>query len=178
MILLVWFAWVGWHHLSNDRYQCLLGMLNLGIHELGHVLLRPAGDSLCLAGGTLFQVLFPIISVFMFLRQRDYFALTFSGVWLSTNLYGIATYMADARARVLPLVTPFRGRAEHDWYHLFSRMGVLSHDTAIAAAVRVAAFIVIWASIAAGTWMCVMMIRSRKDKREAIAPSRPGHMSC
>lgn len=45
-------------------------MLNLGIHELGHMLFRPAGEFLCIAGGTILQLLIPIISVFMFVRQQ------------------------------------------------------------------------------------------------------------
>ena len=36
--------------------------------------------------------------------------------------------MADARAQVLPLV----GGGEHDWYHIFSRWGLLDSDTAVA----------------------------------------------
>ena len=51
--------------------------------------------------------------------------------WLYT-----ATYMADARAMVLPLVTA--GDAdyvEHDWNTIFSGLGVLQYDTRIAALV-------------------------------------------
>ncbi len=65
-----WFAWVAWHHLADDQYNSLFGMLNLGIHELGHMLFRPAGEFLCIAGGTILQLLIPIISVFMFVRQQ------------------------------------------------------------------------------------------------------------
>jgi hypothetical protein len=41
--------------------------------------------------------------------------------------------MADARAQELPLLTV--GDSEdvvHDWFYLFSRAGVLEHDTQIA----------------------------------------------
>ena len=161
-LLVLWFAWVAWHHAADDMYTSLFGMLNLGIHELGHMVFRPGGEFLHVAGGTILQLLVPLISIVMFLRQRDYFALSLSGVWLSTNLYNVATYMADARVQILPLVTPGGGHAEHDWYHLFIRMGLLSHDTAIAAAVRVAAFIIIWSSIAAGAWMCYLMARGHR----------------
>ena len=49
----------------------------------------------------------------------------------------IATYMADARAQDLPLLTV--GDSEdviHDWNYLFGKMGVLPHDTDIAGLVR------------------------------------------
>ena len=49
----------------------------------------------------------------------------------------IATYMADARAQELPLLTVGDPEfVEHDWYVMFSGMGVLNHDTQIAAFVR------------------------------------------
>ena len=49
----------------------------------------------------------------------------------------IATYMADARARELPLLTV--GDSDnviHDWAYLFGKLGVLDHDTQIAHGVR------------------------------------------
>jgi hypothetical protein len=45
--------------------------------------------------------------------------------------------MADARAMVLPLVTTGDSDfIEHDWNTIFSSLGVLPYDTAIAAVVR------------------------------------------
>jgi hypothetical protein len=46
--------------------------------------------------------------------------------------------MADARAQVLPLVTTGDPDfVEHDFYAIFSRLGVLNYDTKIAAVVPV-----------------------------------------
>jgi len=45
--------------------------------------------------------------------------------------------MADARAMVLPLVTTGDpDYVEHDWNAIFTSLGVLQYDTAIAAVVR------------------------------------------
>jgi len=45
--------------------------------------------------------------------------------------------MADARAQVLPLVTTGDPDfVEHDFFAIFSSLGVLNHDTQIAALVR------------------------------------------
>jgi hypothetical protein len=47
--------------------------------------------------------------------------------------------MADARAQVLPLVSIGGGECDentHDWYNIFSHMGVLDRDTLIAQRVR------------------------------------------
>jgi hypothetical protein len=45
--------------------------------------------------------------------------------------------MADATAMALPLVTVGDpDGAVHDWHFIFSQLGVLSHDSAIAAVTR------------------------------------------
>jgi len=41
-------------------------------------------------------------------------------------------------------------------------LGLLQHDTQLAALVRVAAFLLTWSSIAAGGWMCWRMARGRR----------------
>lgn len=60
-------------------------------------------------------------------------------VWLGENLFNIARYMADARARELPLV----GGGDHDWTEIFGRWGVLHLDGRIASAIRFVATLVI-----------------------------------
>ena len=50
------------------------------------------------------------------------------GLLFGENFWNIARYMADARARVLPLV----GGGEHDWTEIFLRWGALPRDTGIA----------------------------------------------
>ncbi|MFZ1930589.1 MAG: hypothetical protein WAU50_15725, partial [Candidatus Sulfotelmatobacter sp.] len=68
--------------------------------------------------------------------------------WLYT-----ATYMADARAQVLPLVTTGDPEfAEHDFFRIFSDLGVLNYDTKIAAVVRLLGWcgmisIVVWLAL-------------------------------
>jgi hypothetical protein len=52
--------------------------------------------------------------------------------WLYT-----ATYMGDARAMALPLVTAGDSDyIEHDWNTIFSGLGLLPYDTRIAAVFR------------------------------------------
>jgi hypothetical protein len=162
--ILLYLAYAGVRHLGSSEYTSLFGGINLGIHELGHVLTSWAGQWISVLGGTLFQCLAPIVSALLFLRQPDFFAVPVCGWWLGDNLYGVATYMADARALELPLVTvgPEGGEVEHDWNYLLDSVGLLQHDTQLAALVRVAAFLLTWSSIAAGAWMCWRMARGRR----------------
>lgn len=160
--LLLWFFWIGYQHLTDPMYTSLFGGINLGIHELGHVLFRPLGEFLSVAGGTLTQLAAPLVSAFLFARQPDWFAETFCGAWLATNLYNVAVYLGDARTMELPLVSLGGGEAIHDWHYLLSHMGVLEWDTGIATLLRVIAFLVLWSSIAAGVWICWLMYSSPK----------------
>ena len=95
---LVWFSYILVRHLASSAYESLFGSLNLGLHEFGHFVFRPLGEFMMYAGGSLFQCLVPVLSVGMFFRQRDFFAIAVSFGWLSTNLFYVATYAADARA--------------------------------------------------------------------------------
>ena len=158
--LLLWMIVLGVRHLLDTDYTSLLGPLNLGIHEAGHLLLGwLSWDLLTAAGGTLLQLGAPLASIWMFSRQPDYFAAAFCATWLATNLYNVATYMADARELDLPLVTVGGGDAEHDWNFMLSAVGLLGWDTTVAALVRIVAFFVAWAAVAAGSWMLWRMAR-------------------
>ena len=107
---------------------------------------RHAGEAGGLSGRPLFQrstvmlarfrqqlpATLPLIVAASFWRRRDAFATSIALVWLFQNFFNIARYMADARARVLPLVG-----GDHDWTEIFTRWHVLHLDTRIAGLVGV-----------------------------------------
>ena len=159
-IVLLFFLYIFLRHLANPMYNSIFKGLNLGIHELGHFVFVFFGRFIEIAGGTILQLLVPLIAIFMFYKQRDYFAIAFSFGWLSTNLFDVATYIADARARALPLVSP--GSSEyiiHDWNYLLRRMGLLKMDTTIAFFTRVLAVVSMLICLGFGTWIILKMIQ-------------------
>jgi hypothetical protein len=107
------------------------------IHEGGHLLFRLAGEFIAVAGGTFLQLFVPFaLAVYFFFRRQSQ-GVAFCLFFFFEQLLPIATYMADARAQDLPLLTV--GDAEyviHDWNYLFGKLGILEHDTQIASAVR------------------------------------------
>ena len=76
--LLLWgyFVYAFVRHLGDPLYKSLFGALNLGVHELGHVIFSPFGQFLSIAAGSFVQCLVPGVSFFMFYRQRDFFAVS------------------------------------------------------------------------------------------------------
>ncbi|HUL41136.1 MAG TPA: hypothetical protein VLV32_04425 [Burkholderiales bacterium] len=160
-LFLLWLAWVGIEHIRDPLYTSLFGGLNLGIHEMGHLVFRFDGEFLMVAGGTILQLAAPLASAVMFLRQPDYFALSVCGAWLSTNLYNVATYIGDARAQELPLVSLGRGEIIHDWHYMLSHLHLLAWDTRFASFTRLMAFLAMWGSIAFGVWILWKMAKSK-----------------
>jgi hypothetical protein len=110
---------------------------NLVVHEGGHLLFSWAGRTLCLWGGTILQWAVPFLLAAYFFYQRQSSAFVFCLFFFFENWLYTATYMADARAMILPLVTTGDPDfVEHDWNTIFSSLGVLQYDTTIAAVVR------------------------------------------
>jgi len=155
IVLLLVLAREWFKYLSDPLYNGWFSALTLGIHEGGHVLFRPLGEWLMVAGGSIAQVAAPIISGVLFFRRPDFFAIAVCGGWLSGALFEMATYMADATALELDVVTI--GGAEpvtpNDWRYLLESAGLLLWDQRLAHALRIVASLVMLASLTYGCWL-------------------------
>ncbi|MCX5708775.1 MAG: hypothetical protein NTY14_07420 [Candidatus Omnitrophica bacterium] len=163
--LLLFFVYVLIRHLSDPLYSSVIGALNLGIHELGHIIFGFLGEFITVAGGTIFQLFVPVFALFNFYRQRDFFAMALSFGWLSTNLFNVATYAADARAMSLPLVSLFGGGEDgvyHDWDYMLSQLNILQYDSVVALVFRVLAVVSMLVCFCAGVWLLWQMILSKR----------------
>jgi hypothetical protein len=120
------------------------------IHEGGHVIFHIFGEFMGIAGGTLMQLLAPFLLAAYFSFRRQPQGVAFCMFFLFEQFLPIATYMADARAQDLPLLSLGSGEdVIHDWNYLFGHLGVLAHDTQIAAFMRFAGWlgmivVVVW----------------------------------
>ncbi len=122
---------------SAHGNMLFIDLANLVVHEGGHNLFGWFGPTLCLYGGTLLQWLVPFLLALYFFTRRETAAFVFCLFFFFENWLYTATYMADARAQVLPLVTTGDPEfAEHDFFRIFTNWGVLDYDTKIAAVVR------------------------------------------
>jgi hypothetical protein len=102
-------AWVHWPELF--------------IHEAGHMVFRPFGQTMCVLGGSALQVILPLVgSVSMLLRRRAPFPAALC-VWLSgVGFVDFAPYVYDAQTPKLPLIGGGTGRDSfHDWRFLLDR---------------------------------------------------------
>jgi hypothetical protein len=140
----------------------LLGDIDVAIHEFGHAFFRPfgwefLGETMMIAGGSLWQIAFPLIFAAYFLfnkDHRDFHGATIALWWSAINMVDVSVYMADARARVLTLISGLTGQEDdgHDFFQLFSRYGMLGKDTLYAGRLRVLAGTLMFVCVAAGLW--------------------------
>ncbi len=138
----------------------LIDNVNLVVHEAGHALFGWFGETLGLMGGTLFQLLVPLLLAAYFVVMRQTSSAAFCSFFFFENFLGIAIYMADARAQQLTLVSIGGGdEVEHDWFAMLSRVGLLQWDTRLALAVRLLGWAGMLATVAWLAW------RARQTQR-------------
>jgi hypothetical protein len=171
---------LSWHAFHDPYGEVpLLSGIDLAIHEFGHMLFMPfgiefLGDTMMILGGSLTQVVVPLIFVFYFLRprerMRDVHAAMVCLWWTSINLLSVAIYCADARAGVLMLVNGQTGRESdgHDWNNLLGTWGVLSKDTLIAGKMRGVAWLLCVVSLVVGA---IAVGNPRRRRAATTAPT-------
>lgn len=138
---------------------------NLVVHEGGHNLFGWFGPTLGLWGGTLLQWLVPLLPAAYFFTQRHVTGFVFCLFFFFENWLYTATYMADARAQELPLVTTGDpDLVEHDFNAIFSNLGVLEYDTKIAMVVRLLGW--------CGMLACVLFLAWRIRRAQSVVMDR------
>lgn len=106
----------------------LMDNVDLPIHETGHLVFMPFGEFVQFAGGTLFQLIVPLVFLGYFVRRTDHYPASVMLWWVAQNCWNISVYAADARTELLPLV----GGGEHDWAYMLGALGWLKFDHRIA----------------------------------------------
>src|SRR5688500_6425070 len=102
-------ALYGAARVRNPEHWDPLDDLNLAVHEAGHLVFSGFGETMTILGGSLFQVLVPMVFVGYFLRSHQRYAAAATLTWVGVNLLNVSRYIGDARAQDLTLVQ--RGRA-------------------------------------------------------------------
>ena len=152
-----WLAFYGLllFYLSRNSGQLtLLDNVHLPIHEGGHLFFSYFGETLHLWGGTIFQLLVPALLAAYFAARQQIPGTTFCVFAFFHSLTGVATYMSDAIARALPLVTvgAVADESDHDWYNIFTRLGILPHAVQIGSATRFVAWCGMLATVGWFVW--------------------------
>jgi hypothetical protein len=128
----------GLYYMLVPDHFGLIDNVDLAIHETGHLVFGPFGEFIGMAGGTLLQLIFPLVFAWYFLRRGDRHAATVAAWWVAQNCWNISGYIQDAQAQELPLV----GGGEHDWAYLLAELNLLEYDHTLGQLVRVAGMLI------------------------------------
>jgi len=135
--------------------------VDLGVHELGHMIVMGGPRMLHFLAGSLLQVAVPAaLAVYFLWRQKDLAGAGFCMAWAGTSAWDVSVYIADAPIQALPLI----GGGTHDWAYLLGRQGW----DAIDRAGSIAGFVDLLGMIAAGLgiglaiWPAVRTVGSRR----------------
>lgn len=159
-------------HRSGEIGSSFLHGPLLVFHEAGHVLFRPGGEWLTVAGGTLGQLLMPAAIVVAFLwKNRDPFGAAI-GLWLlGVSLLDVAPYVHDALAPRLVLLSGETGEAGgHDWIYLLSSMGLLERAPLLGASVHRLGALVVLTALGWSAWLM------RRQWRRIARADRPDRL--
>lgn len=124
-------------------------------HEAGHVVFAFLGHWMMVAGGTLGQLLMPLVLAgALLMKNRDPYGAAV-GLWfLGVSLLDVAPYMYDALHPQLMLLSGTTGEeGGHDWIFLFSSLGWLARSQAIGLLTHKLGALLIVAAVAWAAWV-------------------------
>jgi hypothetical protein len=157
-----------------DRRVPLLGWVDLGFHELGHMLAIPLGTVVHFLAGSGTQMAVPLgLAVYFWVRQRDHMSAGLMMAWAAAAWQDVSVYIADAPFERLQLIG-----GDHDWAFLLHRWDALDQASGIASMVKFTGLMIGLAGIGvivAPLW-AAWRARARAEdieERFADAPVRP-----
>ena len=146
-VLAVYFLWIAYDPMLGS----FLDMVDLPIHETGHLLFRPFGEFMMVAGGSLFQVIVPAVFVGYFYWHEKYYSAAIVLFWVGQSILNVFIYAADAVVMQLVLtsgLTCSEG-SFHDWNYLLTTTGLIGATKTVAGVIRLCGTLAI---IAAGVF--------------------------
>lgn len=117
-----------------------LDLVDLPIHETGHLVFRPFGEFLMIAGGSLFQVIVPAVFVGYFVWNKKYYSAAIVLLWVGQSILNVFVYAADAVVMQLVLTSGMTGSegSFHDWNYLLTATGLINSTKTVAGLIRFA----------------------------------------
>ena len=149
-------------HRTGDIGASFIHRPLLIFHEAGHVIFRLFGEWMMVAGGTLMQLIMPLVlGGALLLKNRDPFGASI-GLWLfGVSILDVAPYVYDAKVPLLTLLGGQTGEeGGHDWIYLLSSMGLLAKSQSIGWMVHKAGAIVLLVALAWGAWLLTAQRRN------------------
>jgi hypothetical protein len=144
--VLLWCGVAGWFAFVKTERVPLLGGVDLGFHELGHLVMYilPINAILTAAMGSIMQCAVPLgLALYFGFLRRDPLASAVCLAWGATSLQDASVYIADAPYEKLTLIG-----GEHDWAFVFDSLHRMDQAGTVATIVRDTGLLALFAAVA------------------------------
>ncbi|MFQ5509515.1 MAG: hypothetical protein ACE5FN_09300 [Leptospirillia bacterium] len=168
--LLLLLAFWGWRFAQlNQPYGVydhhFLHNALLIFHEAGHLLFIPFGRFMTIAGGSLMQLLVPliVIATFLFQSTPNPFGAAVGVWWLGISLIDLSPYIGDAQSLKLMMIGGFIAEDvpdAHDWRNTLYSLNLLRFDREIASAAHYTGSLLIGTGLLWGAYLVLRQIKT------------------
>jgi len=169
------FVW-GWRLVAMDVSTGEMGgsfmhLIVLPIHEAGHVLFLPLGRFMTVLGGSLMQLLLPLLLMASFVfafggSRRDNFAASLMLWWAAAAVIDLAPYIWDAYDPRLMLLGGKTGAESdgHDWQNILGDLGLIGRAHLIGRSAHTLGIVLMLAAWAWGAALLYFQFQRRDGK--------------
>jgi hypothetical protein len=173
---LFFFAW-GWQLYAKDIAtgeinESFIHNIILPVHEAGHVLFMLFGRFMAVLGGSLFQVLLPLILMVSFVfgfggSRRDNFAASLMLWWAAIAIIDVAPYIWDAFDPKMMLLGGKTGAESdgHDWQNILGDLGLIKRAHLIGGIAHKLGLVVM---LAAYVWGAALLSRQYRQRDSRV----------
>ena len=144
-VFTAYFLWCAYEP-ENARFTHLI---NLPIHEAGHIFFHILGEFMGVAGGSILQIVVPVVFFIYFIYHQKPFSASIVLFWVGNNFLDVYVYASDAVVMQLPLLSDLTGAEGgfHDWNYLLSETNLLDKTIVIAKIIRFTGTLITLAAI-------------------------------
>jgi len=133
---------------GTESFICrYLYCLNMPVHESGHWIFGILNNHILLSlGGSLFQVMMPLVfCLVLLIQQRDLLGASVGLWWMFQNFIDVAPYIDDALRMKLTLINGVTGAespyGDHDWNYILCETGLILKCEEIAKVVNAIGYV-------------------------------------
>jgi hypothetical protein len=130
----VYFLWISYAPLEGS----FLDIVDLPIHETGHLLFRPFGEFIMVGGGSLFQMIVPLVFTGYFVWNKKFYSAAIVLFWVGQSILNVFVYASDAVSMQIVLISGLTGSegSFHDWNYLLTETGLINSTRTVAGLIR------------------------------------------
>lgn len=161
VIVTIYFLWIAY----NPMQGSFLDLVDLPIHETGHLLFGPFGEFMMVAGGTIFQLVFPAVFVGYFVWSGKPYSASIVLFWVGQSFINVWIYASDAVVMQLMLTSGMTGSEGgfHDWNYMLTRLDLLGSTKIISGIIRSIATLIIITSAALSVYFSLYSVSESRD---------------